>query len=213
MLNPCYEVFIGGYRRRLRNTLKAWLLFERKTGRQMGDVGGGPEILRALLWALLQTEHPEMHVKDVGSASAFEFRELLQAAESCIRGEFPLIEEEPQAGAPQRIDWHDLWSIGRYDLRLSDDEFWMLSPRQFHHLMLRFDAANDRVWLAAGITAAAFVNCHIDPEKGEPISPEQFIPKRVPAGQKHAEKSVNVMAQLREVATLLPGTFGKLESV
>ncbi|HEU0139612.1 MAG TPA: phage tail assembly chaperone [Bryobacteraceae bacterium] len=31
-----------------------------------------------------------------------------------------------------------LWSTGRYDLRLSDEEFWSMTPREFYALHRRY---------------------------------------------------------------------------
>ena len=35
------------------------------------------------------------------------------------------------------MTWETLWAVGRYDLRLTDEEFWHLVPRQFAALVQR----------------------------------------------------------------------------
>ena len=35
------------------------------------------------------------------------------------------------------MTWEMLWAVGRYDLRLTDEEFWHMVPRQFDALLRR----------------------------------------------------------------------------
>jgi hypothetical protein len=68
-----------------------------------------------------------------------------------------------------------LWSIGRFDLRLGEKEFWSLTPKLFNLLLERKEAADRQEFLRSGIIAAAVVNfsmCHPD----KPVSPTDFVP-------------------------------------
>lgn len=58
------------------------------------------------------------------------------------------------------MTWEDLWAYGRYDLRLSEEAFWALTPREFQLLARRADVAVQwedlRHALAPYTTAAAW---------------------------------------------------------
>jgi hypothetical protein len=68
-----------------------------------------------------------------------------------------------------------LWSVARFDLRLTDAQFFELSPRQFHALTLRRKAEIDHAELLAGIVAACVVNHSMSPPK-TPARPIDFMP-------------------------------------
>jgi hypothetical protein len=70
-----------------------------------------------------------------------------------------------------------LWSSARYDLHLSDAEFWSLTPRQFHALLhrhkQRLERDNYLVGMVASVTAN-FSMAHPDP----PLSASDFMLNR-----------------------------------
>lgn len=39
------------------------------------------------------------------------------------------------------MTWDDLWAVARYDLGISEQEFWALTPRQFNLLVERHEEA------------------------------------------------------------------------
>jgi hypothetical protein len=49
------------------------------------------------------------------------------------------------------LTWETLWAVGRYDLRLTDEEFWHMVPRQFDALVRRDRERQLREEFAAGI--------------------------------------------------------------
>ena len=42
------------------------------------------------------------------------------------------------------MTWETLWAVGRYDLRLTSEEFWGLVPRQFMALLKRARSERQR---------------------------------------------------------------------
>ena len=75
--------------------------------------------------------------------------------------------------------WLQLWSIGRYDLRLTDDEWLDMTPRQFHALQQRkIEELKHREKLT-GILATVTANYSMlrpDP----PLTPESFMMHQPP---------------------------------
>jgi len=49
------------------------------------------------------------------------------------------------------LTWETLWAVGRYDLRLTDEEFWHMVPRQFSALLRRKHDAHLRQEYGAAI--------------------------------------------------------------
>jgi hypothetical protein len=73
----------------------------------------------------------------------------------------------------------EAWSIARYELRLSDDEWLEMTPRMLHALRLRQIEQMQREELLVGIisaTSANFSFCR--PEN--PMSPEDFMMHKFP---------------------------------
>jgi hypothetical protein len=52
----------------------------------------------------------------------------------------------------------ELWSIGRYDLKLSDSDFWGLSFKEFDTLRARQAQAERREWERAALVVATIFN-------------------------------------------------------
>ena len=66
------------------------------------------------------------------------------------------------------------------DLGISPREFWEMTPRQFALLIKRHEARHDlrsrRQWQHTASVMALYANCHRDPAKSLPFSPEDFMP-------------------------------------
>jgi len=157
-------------------TLAALLRFERATGYGLQSANG-PAAVRTLLWALLADEQPRITPAEVGAMSATEAERAVKAALTLWAASAPLPDPDaPEAAGESggRVDWYELWAIGRIDLGLSEAEFWGLSPAMYHAMTQRLE------WRLYGhcITAAAITNCHIDREKAAPLSPLAFMPGR-----------------------------------
>lgn len=71
--------------------------------------------------------------------------------------------------------WDRCWSTARYHLRLSNREFFRLTPRQLHLLMERHHERATHNELLAGIVAATIANHSFAPPK-RALSPGDFMP-------------------------------------
>jgi hypothetical protein len=69
-----------------------------------------------------------------------------------------------------------LWASGRYDLGLSDAQFWELTLREHIALMGRRRAAETEQDRRAALVAAVIANCHRNPDKRpEPFTEADFM--------------------------------------
>ena len=73
----------------------------------------------------------------------------------------------------------NLWSSARYDIHLSDAEFWHLTPRQLSALLRRHKQRLDRDNYLAGIVASTTANFSMARPK-EPLSADDFMLGRKP---------------------------------
>lgn len=69
----------------------------------------------------------------------------------------------------------ELWSIGRYDLRLSDDEFWGLTLKEFNLLMKRHKEQRSAEMFNSALICATIAN--VNRTKGKAYTPMDFMPK------------------------------------
>jgi hypothetical protein len=59
---------------------------------------------------------------------------------------------------------------------LADGEFWSLTFREFDAIMQRHREREEREFWRIGQLCATIANCHRDPDKREPFSPQDFMP-------------------------------------
>lgn len=71
-----------------------------------------------------------------------------------------------------------MWSVGVYDLGLTDAQFWRLSLREFFYLMKRHNAEQERRDLRAALICSVIANVNRDPKKGKSYQPKDFMPKK-----------------------------------
>jgi len=104
------------------------------------------------------------------------------------------------------VTWLGLYSTAVIDFKLSDAEFWKLTPAKFSALADRFDAENFRNDLRAGIVASVIANVNRG-EKTKPFSPKDFMPCY---GDEEPEKPkqtrADVWALISVVKSLYEGT-------
>jgi hypothetical protein len=67
--------------------------------------------------------------------------------------------------------------MGRYDLRLSEEEFWELTPRKFHVLLKRRELDIQHTELLHGINASVSANFSMASPK-TPTKPSDFMPSQ-----------------------------------
>ena len=150
MFQPRRNITILGQEYALACTLRALARFEMRTGLTLADVSADatPGTIRALLWALLITEHPDMEERTVGCTSdllgAFETALLL------IADSLPRVDPDPEAETGERSKWMDMWAVAR----LEQD------ARDLRRRLKELDEARldrEAVELAAGaVSAGAF---------------------------------------------------------
>ena len=70
-----------------------------------------------------------------------------------------------------------MWAVGRYDLKLGEEEFWHLTPRQYVALLERHEGAMEWEDYRTGIIAATIANM-LQGKKGKNLKPEDFMPTR-----------------------------------
>ena len=90
----------------------------------------------------------------------------------------------------------ELWSIGRYDLRLNDEEFWSLTLKEFNLLMKRHKEQRSAEMFNSALICATIAN--VNRSKGRAYTPMDFMPKEE---VKHKKKMsiaemVNVLKQV-----------------
>jgi hypothetical protein len=68
-----------------------------------------------------------------------------------------------------------LWAIGRYELGLSEADFWRLTMRQFDALRKLAQDVQDRADIRAGLIAATIANCTPFKE-ARSFTPADFFP-------------------------------------
>lgn len=185
-------------------TLGSIWRFEQAVGR---NATPGRTMTRALLWSLLTTFQPEITVRDVGALQPREYAAALEAAKALMS---PPKEraQSAQAQSAEALDWFDTWAIGRFDLGLSEAEFWHLSPGLFDALWKRFEEADERRLYGHAMVCAEIWNVKIDPEKAPRVSADLFMPgKRSEAEAKRiaAEQRAGMKAKLRDGLALLGG--------
>lgn len=105
------------------------------------------------------------------------------------------------SGQSAELTWPGLWAIGRYDLRLTDDEFWSYTLREVFLLIDRWEADRKHRELLAGIVASTTANCNRDPNKGKPFTPEDFMP----SGHRKKEQTIEEQAELLRAFTIING--------
>lgn len=186
-------------------TLYSLWRFEQEAGRNPAP---GRAMTRTLIWSLLVTFQPRLTVRDVGALEPAEYVAAVDAAASLIEppGGAQAAQERPADAKP--LEWRETWALGRFDLGLSEDEFWHLSPGLFDALWHRFELAHERALEGHAMTCAAVTNVHIDPEKGTPVQPDFFMPGergKAEHARIAAEQRAALRAKVREGAALLGG--------
>jgi hypothetical protein len=91
-------------------------------------------------------------------------------------------------GVRPPLTWLEAWSIARYDLGLSDDEWLEMTPRQLHALRLRQIERLQHLELLTGIIASVTANFSLmkpDP----PLSAESFMVHKLPLPPKDNEET------------------------
>lgn len=175
MFQPRRNITILGQDYALACTLLALARFEMRTGLTLADVSADatPATIRALLWALMLTEHPDAEERQVGCVSdllgAFETALLL------IADSLPRVDPDPDEEGGERSKWIEMWATGRLEMRLQEEEFWRLTPAQWHALNMCSREMYTKSLHGAAMISATFVNSQSG-EDSPVIQPAAFLP-------------------------------------
>jgi hypothetical protein len=100
-----------------------------------------------------------------------------------------------------------LWASGRYDLGLTEDEFWNLTLKEFNALLVRFKDAQDwQNYRAAMICAVVANTVRSSKKKARAWTPSDFMPIR----ERKVMTDKQMFAQVQANNALLGG---KVEEV
>lgn len=205
LLLPRREITLAGEPAVMACTLLSMYWFEQEAGRNPPP---GRAMTRTLLWSLLVTFQPRLTVRDVGALGPREYALAVDAATSLIAPAGGAEKAQERPGDAKPLEWRETWALGRYDIGLSEDEFWHLSPGLFDALWHRVELAHERALEGHAMTCAAVTNVHIDPETSVPVSPDFFMPGergKAEHARLAAEQRAAMKAKLREGAALLGG--------
>ncbi len=94
----------------------------------------------------------------------------------------------------------ELWSIGIYDLRLTEDQFWRLTLEEFNSLCHRHKEKQRAELFNSALICSVIAN--VNRGKGKAYTPLDFMPKEK---KKPKPMSINEMVDLLKQVTLAHG--------
>ena len=94
-----------------------------------------------------------------------------------------------------------MWSIGIYDLRLTEDQFWRLTLGEFNSLCLRHKEAKRAELFNSALICSVIAN--VNRGKGKAYSPADFMPKEQKQKQKMSMQ--DMISVLRQVTAAQGG--------
>ena len=90
-------------------------------------------------------------------------------------------------------EWLEVWAIARYDLGLTEDEFWNLSIDEFNALLKRHNLKQEREDSRAAMICTVIAN--IFRGKGKPYKITDFMPSK--PRQKRNQTPVEMVEMLK----------------
>jgi hypothetical protein len=87
-------------------------------------------------------------------------------------------------------EWFEVWAIARYDLGISEEEFWELSTDQFNALLKRHNLKQEREDSQIAMICAVIAN--IFRGKGKPYKIKDFMPGK-PKRKQTPEEMVEIL--------------------
>jgi hypothetical protein len=150
-------------------------------------------LLRALLFSALSCAGAHCSIKQIGQRisprTIDSIRETVVKAwiASMAEPEEDEDEEKPQEYDRKKFTWLEAWAIARYDLRLSDEEWLDMTPRQFRALQKARLEKMQREELMNGMLAATFENFSMGapktPSKADDFMLHKIKQPKVPIGE------------------------------
>jgi hypothetical protein len=152
--------------------------------------------LRGLLWASLLKENPDLTIGEVGSwitmHNAFHIRQAITTAwfGSIAEAEESASDEGKQIAELKPLSISDYWSRARYDLGLTEAEFYSFTPRQFSLLYARHRESLAHAEMVSAHTTAAVKNYSFNPPE-KYVSPLDYMPNHREHSSGEAEHVVS----------------------
>lgn len=104
-----------------------------------------------------------------------------------------------------------MWSVGRYDLHLTDEQFWRLTFKEWAALIKRYNLQYERDCSHAAMVCMVLAEINRDREKKrEPFTIEDFMPGKGKRKQTTQEQNT---AQMVAMSRHLNRLFGGREKV
>jgi hypothetical protein len=93
----------------------------------------------------------------------------------------------------------ELWAIGRYDLQLSEEDFWRLTLKEFNMLCHRHRERRRAELFNSALICSVIANVHRG--KGKPYKPDDFMPKE----KTNKKMTTEEMVEMLKAITLANG--------
>lgn len=205
-LSARVSVQVAGQQRVLRFTMDAMAAIDSQV------TTGSLDRLLLLLWAMLRHDQPGLCIETLSDRLDYytEASRISEAVSECLgmsvaRDAGPSAHKKDKAEA---ADWPKIWSYARYELRLSDDEFWSLTPLQFSLLSDRHEERRVLDLHGSAIVASVVANANRDAKKQpRPFTPADFLPDLKRADKRREE--VHAVRDLRERSREIFAMFGE----
>lgn len=88
------------------------------------------------------------------------------------------------------------WSFGRFELGLSEDEFWGLGLNEFNSLTKRFEDKERRADYRALLISCTLINVILRPDP--PVQPEDYLPQE-PKPPQTPKEQLHILRVLNEI--------------
>ena len=162
--------------------------------------------LLTMAWAMRLHDRPNLDREAMGEElDSDELPALSRDVSLCLKLS-TADTKGPAGGEPP--DWMRLWSYAEHDLRIPEERFWMLTPRQFAALSERHEEAYIRSLNGAAMVTATLANINRDKEKHPaPFTIEDFLPKLLSKAPERADK-VKAAKDLRKYSQNLFASMG-----
>lgn len=100
-----------------------------------------------------------------------------------------------------------MYAVARYQLRLSEEDFFDITPLQFTYLTLRYEQEREASDFRAGVIASTTANCHRKKGK-KAFKPKDFMPDYgAPVEKQQGPEQMKMMAMT--LNAMYGGTFNK----
>jgi hypothetical protein len=82
-------------------------------------------------------------------------------------------------------------------LRLSEEDFWQLTLREFMGLLKRCVLKIERFEYSVGLICSTYANCHRDPKSSKVFTPQDFMPKKEEMPKRKKQTPEEMLAVVR----------------